>query len=141
MGVLGFDSRRGLGIFLFTTASRMALGPTQPAIQWVLGALSLEVKRPAREADHPPPPSGEVKECVEVYLHSTQYAFMAWCSAKRSIAKALPLPYLLYNEELQGSYESLSVVRILEFRNLRWSGNVDGWRAKKCKRILVGTLW
>jgi hypothetical protein len=28
IGVLGFDSRRGLGIFLFTTASRMALGPT-----------------------------------------------------------------------------------------------------------------
>jgi hypothetical protein len=26
--VLEFDSRRGLGIFLFTTAFRMALGPT-----------------------------------------------------------------------------------------------------------------
>jgi hypothetical protein len=36
---LGFDSRQGLGIFLFTTASRMALGPTQPPIQWVQGAL------------------------------------------------------------------------------------------------------
>jgi hypothetical protein len=39
-----------LGIFL-TTASRSALGPTQPPIQWVLGALSLGVKRPGREAD------------------------------------------------------------------------------------------
>jgi hypothetical protein len=27
-GVLGFDSRRGLGIFLFTTASRTALPPS-----------------------------------------------------------------------------------------------------------------
>jgi hypothetical protein len=39
IGVLGFDSRRGLGIFLFTTASRTALGPTQPPIQWVSGTL------------------------------------------------------------------------------------------------------
>jgi hypothetical protein len=30
IGVLGFDSRWGLGISLFTTASRTALGPTQP---------------------------------------------------------------------------------------------------------------
>jgi hypothetical protein len=28
IGVLGFDSQRRLGIFLFTTASRTALGPT-----------------------------------------------------------------------------------------------------------------
>jgi hypothetical protein len=50
--------------------SRMALGPTQPPIQWVPGALSLGVRRPAREADHLPPSSAEVKECVELYLHS-----------------------------------------------------------------------
>jgi hypothetical protein len=31
-------------------------------IQWVLGAVSLWVKRPEREADHSPPSSGEVKE-------------------------------------------------------------------------------
>jgi hypothetical protein len=59
-GVLGFDSRRGLGIFLFTTASRTALWPTQPPIQWVPGALSLGEKRPAREADHSPPSSVEI---------------------------------------------------------------------------------
>jgi hypothetical protein len=70
VGVLGFDSRRGLGIFLFTTASRTALGPTQPPIQWVPGALSLGVKRPGRETDHSHACSAEVKECVDLYLHS-----------------------------------------------------------------------
>jgi len=33
--------------FVFTTAYRPALGPTQLPIQWVSG-----VKRPVREADH-----------------------------------------------------------------------------------------
>jgi hypothetical protein len=31
----------GVGIFLFTNASRPALGPAQPPIQWVPGAVSL----------------------------------------------------------------------------------------------------
>jgi hypothetical protein len=60
----------GVEIFLFTTPSRTALGPTQPPIQWVSGALSLGVKRQGREADHSPLSSAEVKECVELYLHS-----------------------------------------------------------------------
>jgi hypothetical protein len=69
IGVLGFDSRRVVGLSL-TTASRTALRPTQPPIQWVLGTVSLRLKRPGREADHSPPSSAEVKECVELYLHS-----------------------------------------------------------------------
>jgi hypothetical protein len=70
IGVLDFDSRRGLGIFLSTTASRTALGSTQPPIQWVSGALPLGVERPERDAGHSPPSSAEVKECVDLYLHS-----------------------------------------------------------------------
>jgi hypothetical protein len=67
-----FDSlhRRGRDFLLFATASRMTLGPTQPPIQWVPGALSLGVKRPRRETEHLPPSSAEVKECAELYLHS-----------------------------------------------------------------------
>jgi hypothetical protein len=56
-----FESRQGLGIFQFTTASRPALGPSQPPLQWVSGALSVGVKRQGREADHPPPSNAEVK--------------------------------------------------------------------------------
>jgi hypothetical protein len=67
----GIDTRLGLGIFLFTTTSRPVLGRTEPPIRWLPGALSLRVKRPAREADHSPASSAEVKECVELYLHST----------------------------------------------------------------------
>jgi len=37
------------------------------------GALSLELKRPEREANHSPPSSLEVKECVELYLYSQIY--------------------------------------------------------------------
>jgi hypothetical protein len=48
-------------IFLFATAFRPALGPTQPPIQWVQGALSPGLKRPGREDDHSPPQSAEVK--------------------------------------------------------------------------------
>jgi hypothetical protein len=60
-----------LGIFLFSTASSPAQhSPAQPPIQWVPEILSLGVKRPWHEADHSPPSSAEVKECVELYLYS-----------------------------------------------------------------------
>jgi hypothetical protein len=72
---------RGLGIFLFDTTSRAAVRPTQPPIQCVPGTLSLVVERPERETDHSPPSSADVKEYVELYLHS-QYVFIAWCLVK-----------------------------------------------------------
>jgi hypothetical protein len=58
-----------------------ALGPTQPPIQWVPGAPSLEVKLPGPEADYSPPSNAEVENawsCISI----PQYAFMAWCSVK-----------------------------------------------------------
>jgi hypothetical protein len=45
-----------------TTAFRTVLGPTQPPVQWVPGALYLGIKRLGREANHSPPASAEVKE-------------------------------------------------------------------------------
>jgi hypothetical protein len=81
IGVLGLDSWRGLGIFLFTTVYRTALGPTQPLIQWVPGAFSLGVKRLEREADHSPPSSAEVKKAWSS-IPTPQYVFMVWCFVK-----------------------------------------------------------
>jgi hypothetical protein len=63
-----------LGIYLFSTASRPALGPTQPPIECVLG-----LRRLGREADHSPP-----KMRGAIYL--PQYAFMAWCLVKLSFS-------------------------------------------------------
>jgi hypothetical protein len=76
----GFESRQGLGIFLFT-ASRLALDPTQPPIHWISWAFFLEVKGPEREADHSPPSSVEVKNMWS-YTASLPYAFRAWCLVK-----------------------------------------------------------
>jgi hypothetical protein len=48
--------------FLFSMSSRQTLGPTQPPIQKVPGALSPGVKRQGREADRSPPTSAEIKK-------------------------------------------------------------------------------
>jgi len=82
----GLDDRRleslqGLGIFLFSTASRPALVPTHPPIQWLKGGFSFGIKRPRREADQSPPSSAEVKSTWS-YASAPQYAFMVWFSVK-----------------------------------------------------------
>jgi hypothetical protein len=57
----GFGYRQGKTIFLYSTASKSALGTTQPPIQCVPRVLSLRIKRQQREADHTPPSNTEVK--------------------------------------------------------------------------------
>jgi hypothetical protein len=52
--------------FLFSTASRPTLGPTNPPILWVPEAISAGIKRPGREADHLPPSSAEVDDGVAI---------------------------------------------------------------------------
>jgi len=48
--------------FRMVTASRTALGPTQPPVLWAPVALSLGAKRPGREANHSPPSSAKFKK-------------------------------------------------------------------------------
>jgi hypothetical protein len=95
----GFESRQGLGIFLSSTATLLPLEPTQPPIQCVPGTLSLGIKRLGRGAIPP----------------LTQYAFMAWCSAK-STGTTLHL-----TEKVVGSwremhlYSFLNIIRVMEW--------------------------
>jgi predicted membrane protein len=71
----------GARYLLYSTSFTPALGHTQPPIQWVTGALSPEVKRPRREADHSLPPvsrhhdvvlnelsTGPTLPCVPVFI-------------------------------------------------------------------------
>jgi hypothetical protein len=51
----------GKHFFLFSTASRQVLGPTEAPIQWVPGVLSPGIKRPGREAEHSSQCSADVK--------------------------------------------------------------------------------
>jgi hypothetical protein len=76
-----FESRQGLGSFLFATVSRLALVPTQPSIQWIPGALSLGVKLPRRETDRSLPSSAEVKNAWSYTSTPNMPSwFMEWCS-------------------------------------------------------------
>jgi hypothetical protein len=91
------------------------LGPTQPPIQWVPGAVSLGVKWPGREADHSPPSSAEVKMRGAI-PPLTQYAFFTWCSVKtqghfslylwfdRSVDRVLCEEYTLWSSSLCTSF-------------------------------------
>jgi hypothetical protein len=47
---IGVQFPAGIRIFLFSAASWPAQGPTQSPTQWILGALSAEIKRQEREA-------------------------------------------------------------------------------------------
>jgi hypothetical protein len=104
IGVLEFNSQQGLGIFLFTTASRIAWGPTQPPIQRVPGALSQGVRWLGREAHHSPPSSAKVKEWVVLYLHSPNTP--SWHGAQLKKAQGQLHLYFFINNQGISSRQS-----------------------------------
>jgi hypothetical protein len=72
----GLDDRRvGVKNFFFSMSFRQVVGPTQPPIRWVPGALPLGAKRPRRETEHLPSYSAEVKK-MWIYTSTPPYAFM-----------------------------------------------------------------
>jgi hypothetical protein len=77
-GWLGIWVLARAGNFLFTTTSTLALGPTQPPIQWVPEALSLGQVMKLTTHLHLAPRS---RICGAI-PPLPQYAFIAWCSVK-----------------------------------------------------------
>jgi hypothetical protein len=73
------DGRGSISIrgkfFPFSTTSIPALGPTQPHIQWVQGALSAGLKRLGREADHSLPSNAEVYNGGDIPSLSDTYSW------------------------------------------------------------------
>jgi hypothetical protein len=71
---------RGVGVrvpvgarFLLHHSVQTSSAATQPPLQWPSGALSPDVKRPGREADHSPPASAEFKICRSIYEYELPY--------------------------------------------------------------------
>jgi hypothetical protein len=58
----------------------MALGPTQPPVQWVPGVLSLEIKQLSHEVDHSSS-NAKVKNAW-ISLSTPHCIFMAWYLVK-----------------------------------------------------------
>jgi hypothetical protein len=78
---IGVRFPEGAGIsFLSATASRPAVRPTQPPVQWVL-AFFLGVRRPGHEVYQSPLCRGEVKNAWN-YTSTPQYFFMMWYLVK-----------------------------------------------------------
>jgi hypothetical protein len=77
--------------FLFTNASRPALGPTKLPMKWVPVALTPGVKRPGYKADNSPPSSAKIKNvwsytsAPSTRLHGVVFNeardMSSWCGA------------------------------------------------------------
>jgi len=71
-------------------SSRPVLGPFQPPMQWVTGALPMVVKRSGSEADHSPPCSTDVKNAwsytcsppIRLSVVALKQIRLAWLSVK-----------------------------------------------------------
>jgi hypothetical protein len=74
----------------------ITVGSTQPPIQWVLGAIHLEVKQPWPEAGHLSPSSAEVKN---VWSYTSTPHMSLWCGALLCKEYAFMLWYLVKHKD------------------------------------------
>jgi hypothetical protein len=77
--------------------SRLALGPTQPPIQWLPASLCPRVKQTGHKAEHSPPSCASVKKewsCTSTPSH----IFMAWCLISTR-GNFLPLTFFFLSDK------------------------------------------
>jgi hypothetical protein len=87
------------------TASRPALGPTEPPVHLLPG-----VKRPGHEADRLPRSVAEVKYAW-CYISTPPYVFVVWSLFTQAQGQRLPLPVLLH---AAGDFEAKATI-FMEF--------------------------
>jgi hypothetical protein len=75
--------------------------------------LSLGLKRPRREADHSPPSSAQVKECVNLCLHSlnTSSWSVAWWSAWTTY---FTFTFYMYHRDRKSYFWSLKTTEVMQ---------------------------
>jgi len=89
-----------MGFSLFTTVSRLVLGPTQPPNQWVL-----DVKWMGHEADHSPPSNAKVKN-ARSHTCTYQYILMMWCLVKHGDSFTLPYLAMVHSAETFATWQA-----------------------------------
>jgi len=115
-----------LGIFLLTTASKPALGPIQPRMQWVPRALSLGVKRPWRKDDYSPPTSTKVKNARS--YNSTPPIRLHGIDAQKKGSTVMTLPYLYHHNSVSSTANLMDSIFFYFLQDLKfsWRCNPEG---------------
>jgi hypothetical protein len=122
------------GIFVLTTASIEAPGPTHLPVQWVLCVLSGAVNRPAREADNSSPSSAEVKNawsCTSTH----QYVLMPWYLIKHRDNFTFTLPMCVTCPTHLILLDLMSLILFGEAHNL-WNSSLCS-HLQHCKKSKI----
>jgi hypothetical protein len=105
------------------------------SLRWLPWALSLGVKWPGREADHSSPPSAEVKECVELYLHSPNTS--SWRGVRKQKHRD-NFTFTQREEHRLKVFENRVLRRLFEPKREEMAG---GWRRLHNEEYVTCTLY